>query len=95
METANNIATTEMEQTQKNGAGMAGFIMAIFGLIFCWVPTFKWILLIPAFIFSLTGARKSPKALAVIGAIISGFVILILLVIKLVKAAFWGAMMSL
>ena len=70
------------EAPQKNGIGIAGFVMSITGLILCWVPVLKWLLLAPAFILSVIGSFKKPKALAIVGAVISAIVIFILMVVK-------------
>ena len=75
METNNNVP-------QKNGVGTAGFVMSITGLILCWVPVLKWLLLVPAFLLSLIGSFRKPRALAIIGLIVSLLVIIILVAIK-------------
>ena len=67
---------------EKNGIGVAGFVMSITGMILCWVPVLKWLLLIPAFILSFIGIFRKPRALAIIGSIISLLVIIILIAIK-------------
>jgi len=92
METNNNTQVKEQnngqtiinrqEAAQKNGIGIAGFVMSITGLILCWVPIIKWLLLVPAFLLSFIGMFKKPRALAIIGTIISGLVILIIVIIK-------------
>lgn len=77
---------------ENNGIGVAGFVMSITGMILCWVPVLKWLLLTPAFILSFIGMFRKPRALAVIGTIISFLVIIILIAIK---ASFWSAIASL
>ena len=52
---------------QNNGIGIAGLIMAVLGLLFCWVPFLKWILIIPAVLLSLIGSFRRPRLLALIG----------------------------
>lgn len=94
--------TPQVEQTNTskinagvestNGLGLAGFIMSIVGLVLCWVPVIKWMLLLPALILSLIGHKKNSSKLAVLGAIISGIMLIILI---LSKALFWGSLMSL
>lgn len=81
----------KQEVLQKNGVGIAGFVISITGLILCWVPILKWLLLVPAFLLSFIGMFKKPRTLAVIGTIISGLVILIIMIIK---ASFVNAIMS-
>ena len=101
METINNTPATDpnngqtiiikQEVPQKNGVGIAGFVMSITGLILCWVPIIKWLLLVPAFLLSFIGMFKKPRTLAVIGTIISALVILVIVIIK---AAFFSAITS-
>lgn len=101
METINNTHATDQnngqtitikqEFPQKNGVGIAGFVMSITGLILCWVPIIKWLLLVPAFLLSFIGMFKKPHTLAVIGSIISALVILVIVIIK---AAFFSAITS-
>lgn len=97
---SNPVSETNAAQTmivnqatsEKNGIGVAGFVMSITGMILCWVPVLKWLLLTPAFILSFIGMFRKPRVLAVIGTIISLLVIIILIVIK---ASFWSAISSL
>ena len=101
METINNTPATDQNNGQtiiikqevphKNGVGIAGFVMSITGLILCWVPIIKWLLLVPAFLLSFIGMFKKPRTLAVIGTIISALVILVIVIIK---AAFFSAITS-
>ena len=101
METINNTPASDQnngqtiiikqEVPQKNGVGIAGFVMSITGLILCWVPIIKWLLLVPAFLLSFIGMFKKPRTLAVIGTIISALVILVIVIIK---AAFFSAITS-
>ena len=76
----------------KNGIGLAGFIMSITGLFLCWVPVLSWLLLIPSFLLSFIGQFRKPRTLAIFGAIVSGLIIFIKL---LLKVGFWGGLMSL
>ncbi len=80
------------QQGSKNGLGLAGFIMSVTGLVFCWVPIISWFLLVPSFLLSFIGQFRKPRTMAIIGAIISGLVIFVKL---LFKASFWGGLMSL
>lgn len=82
----------QYEDARKNGIGIAGFVMSITGLILCWVPIIKWLLLVPAFLLSFLGMFKKPKTLAIIGVLISALTILIIITIK---ASFYSALMSL
>ncbi len=75
---------TRVQQTiivtkrKSNGLGTAGFVLALLGLIFCWVPLIGWILWLLGAIFSFIGIFKSPRGLAIVGLILSfiGFLIM-------------------
>lgn len=76
-------------EVKKNGIGTAGFILALIGLIFCWVPILDWILWFLGVLFSFIGVFKKPRGLAITGLIISFIgVIIIITVIGAVAAAF-------
>lgn len=64
-------------EKKGNGMGTAGFVLALLGLIFCWVPVLDWILWLLGLIFSIIGMFKPKKGLAIAGLIIS-FIFLIL-----------------
>lgn len=64
-----------------NGIGIAGFVLAIVALIFCWLPVINWILWILGLVFSIIGMFKRPKGLAIAGLVISLASILISLLI--------------
>lgn len=80
------------QENRKNGLGLAGFIMSLTGLVLCWVPVLSWLLLVPSFLLSFIGQFRKPRALAIIGAVISGLVILVKL---LLSFGFWAGLMSL
>ena len=80
------------QDSRKNGLGLAGFIMSVTGLVLCWVPVLSWLLLVPSFLLSFIGQFRKPRTMAIVGAIISGLVIFVKL---LLKASFWGGLMSL
>lgn len=73
---------------QKNGMGTAGFVLALLGLIFCWVPVLDWILWILGLIFSIIGVCRKPKGLAIAGLIIS---CLYIILVTVVIGAIFGA----
>lgn len=64
---------------KNNGMGVAGFVLAIVALVFCWVPILCWILWILGLIFSFIGVFKAPRGLAIAGLVISliDFIVLI------------------
>ncbi|MDR2801740.1 MAG: hypothetical protein LBB31_00805 [Prevotellaceae bacterium] len=72
----------------KNGIGTAGFVLALLGLIFCWVPVLDWILWILGLILSAIGVFKEPKGLAIAGLCIS--LVAVILIVFIV-----GALLSL
>lgn len=67
--------------TDKNNIGIAGFVLAILGVVFCWVPVLSWILWILGAIFSLIGLRKEPRGLAIAGTVITFIDLILLLVV--------------
>ncbi|MDE6494559.1 MAG: hypothetical protein K2O66_01600 [Bacteroidales bacterium] len=66
---------------KSNGMGVAGFVLALLGLLFCWVPVLDWILWVMGLIFSLIGVFKRPRGLAIAGLVISfiGLMVLVFL----------------
>ena len=61
----------ERTADEKNGLGLAGFILAIVALFLDWVPFIGWLLWLLGAIFSIIGLFKRPRGFA-----IAGFVIL-------------------
>lgn len=70
-------------QNKSNGVGTAGFVLALLGLILCWVPVLGWILWLLGLILSAVGMSKQPKGLATAGLVISllGLVVSILVIV--------------
>ena len=66
-------------ERKGNGMGTAGFVLALLGLVFCWIPVLDWILWILGLVFSAIGVFKAPRGLEIAGLAISfiGFIILI------------------
>ena len=59
--------TIMAENTNKNGLAVAGFVVALIGLILSWIPlvnVFGVILCAVGFILALIGAFKKPRTLA-------------------------------
>ncbi|MGL5276592.1 hypothetical protein [Myroides sp.] len=56
---------------EKNGIGLAGFIISIIAFFLGWIPVFGWILWLLGLIFSAVGIFKKPKGFAIAGLIIS------------------------
>lgn len=67
-------------EKKANGVGTAGFVLALIGFIFCWVPVVNIILWILGVILSAVGVAKKPKGLAIAGLCIS-FINLIISII--------------
>lgn len=88
----NNNQAVSVQVNNKNVLGITGFVLAITGLVLCWAPIICWLLLIPSFILSLIGAFQKPRTLALIGAILSGVIIFIKIIIKI---SFWSELLSL
>lgn len=62
------------ENTNKNGLAVAGFVVALIGVILSWIPlvnVFGVILCAVGFILALIGAFKKPRTLAIIGMILA------------------------
>lgn len=69
------------EVKKKNGIGTAGFILAIIGLVFCWVPVLDYILWFLGLLFSFIGVFKKPRGLSIAGLIISCIGIILIIVL--------------
>lgn len=71
-----------INQVEKKGnsLGTAGFVLALIGLLLCWVPILNWILWILGIVFSAIGVFKAPRGLAITGLILSFVGILVLLI---------------
>ena len=68
-------------EVKRNGIGTAGFILALLGLIFSWVPVLDYILWFLGALFSFIGVFKKPRGLAIAGLIISFIGIIVILVV--------------
>lgn len=65
-------------EKKGNGVGTAGFVIALIGLIFCWVPVLDWLLWLLGLILSIVGVFKTPRGLAIAGIVISFLGVIIL-----------------
>ncbi|HIV33473.1 MULTISPECIES: hypothetical protein [unclassified Alistipes] len=83
------IIINQPAEKKSNGVGTAGFVLALLGLIFSWVPVLGWILWVLGLILSLVGVFRTPRGLSIAGLVISflGLILLIVLV-GAVAAAF-------
>lgn len=65
-------------EKKSNGVGTAGFVIALIGLIFCWIPVLDWLLWLLGLILSIVGVFKTPRGLAIAGIVISFLGVIIL-----------------
>ena len=72
---------------KSNGIGTAGFVLALCGLVFCWVPILNLILWLLGAILSTIGVFKKPKGLSIAGLVISFILIIVIIV-------FFGALLA-
>ena len=75
----NNTTTVVVEGSHSNSMGIAGFIIALLGLVFCWVPIVDLILWFLGLIFSLVGLFKAPRGMAIAGLVLSLIIIFIII----------------
>jgi hypothetical protein len=61
------VYVNQQEAPPRNGIGTAGFILALLGLIFCWVPGLGLVLGVIGLILSLIGLSRRPRGLAIAG----------------------------
>ena len=78
-------------ENKRNGLGIAGFILALLGLFFSWIPIFGWIIWTLGLILSSIGVFKKPRGLAITGLVISIIVIILnIFIIGAIAAAVSG-----
>lgn len=70
------VVAVPAQPRKSSGMAIAGLIMGIFTLIFCWVPVVSWILGLLGLIFSIIGIAKKNGGAK--GAAITGLVLTIL-----------------
>lgn len=80
-----HVYTTAAQESNKNGLGLAGFILSLVSLVLSWLPGVNWITWILGLIFSAIGVFKKPRGFAIAGLAIS---LISLVVILIVIAAF-------
>ena len=74
------VIVNQMEK-KSNGVGTAGFVLALCGIFFSWIPVFNWILWALGFIFSFVGIFRKPRGLAIAGLVISCLDLIILIAV--------------
>lgn len=75
------IIINQQERRSTNGLGTAGFILALLGLIFNWVPGLGWVLWALGLIFSFVGIFRTPRGLAIAGLVISCIALIVLIIL--------------
>lgn len=83
-----NTTTFVVEKSGSNSMGTAGFIIALLGFIFCWMPIVDIILWFLGLVFSIIGIFKAPRGMAIAGLILSLVIIIVIIII-------WGTIMEL
>jgi len=75
-------------EKKGNGLGTAGFVLALIGLLLCWIPILNWILWVLGVIFSFIGVFRPRRGLAIAGLVISfiGVIIMSVLMSAIVAA---------
>ena len=76
-----NNTTVVVNQVEKksNGVGVAGFVLALCGIFFSWIPGLNWTLWALGLIFSFVGIFRKPRGLAIAGLVISCLDLIILI----------------
>ena len=69
------------EVRKTNGIGIAGFVLALLGILLGWIPVLGWVIWVLGLIFSIIGMFRSPRGLAIAGFIISIIDIILLLTV--------------
>ena len=76
---ANHETTVIVEGGRSNSMGIAGFIIALLGLIFCLVPIVNLLLWFLGLVFSFVGLFKAPRGMAIAGFVLSFVIIFIII----------------
>ena len=76
-----NQTTVVVNEQKSNGIGTAGFILALLGIFFSWVPIVDFIFWLLGLIFSIVGLFKAPRGLAITGFVLSIIDIFIMIAI--------------
>lgn len=75
-------------QSRTNGCGIAGFVLGLISLIFCWWPYLAW-LSIPGLALSIVGMclKNRSKGLAIAGLVCSIIALLVWIIVAMVIAS--------
>ena len=75
------VIVNQSEEKRSNGLGTAGFVLALLGLIFSWMPGWGWVLWLLGLIISFVGIFRVPRGLAIAGLVMSCIALIILIVV--------------
>ena len=73
--------TVVVEGGHSNSIGTAGFIIALLGLVFCWIPFIDFVLWFLGLVFSIIGLFKAPRGMAIAGLVLSLVLIIVIIMI--------------
>lgn len=76
-----NTTTVVVEGGHSNSIGTAGFIIALLGLVFCWIPFIDFVLWFLGLVFSIIGLFKAPRGMAIAGLVLSLVLIIVIIMI--------------
>jgi hypothetical protein len=80
-----------VHEKKQNGLGVAGFVLALLGLLLGWIPVAGWILWVLGLIFSFIGIFRAPRGLAIAGLVISCLsLIFLIFLVSALTALFAG-----
>ena len=68
-------------ESNKNGIGIAGFVLALIAIFLGWVPFLGWIIWVLGLILSFFGVFKKPRGMAIAGLVSSLRGIIVLLTV--------------
>ena len=51
----------QQEQRKSNGMGTAGFVLALIGFFFSWIPILGWVIWFLGVLFSAIGVFRTPR----------------------------------
>jgi hypothetical protein len=76
-----NQTTVVINEQKSNSMGTAGFVLALLGIFFSWIPIVDFIFWLLGLIFSFVGLFKEPRGLAITGFVLSVIDIFIMIAI--------------
>lgn len=64
---------------KSNGVGVAGFVLALLGLLVSWAPVVGWVVWFLGAVLSVVGLFRSPRGLAIAGTVLSFIDVIVIL----------------